>query len=108
MNKKIYNSADMTVGDAGVGIAMTTDVDLSLYVPSDFEFTFIKPSGATITRPAVTLNNYTVTYYTYEADMDEAGVWEVYLKNVKIGYEFVKGNSTFSVRPKAEDMASTQ
>jgi hypothetical protein len=106
MDKKIYNSADLTVGDVGIAIAMTTDIDLSLYVPSDFEFTLIKPSGVTINRQAMALDGYTVTYYTVSGDIDEDGDWAVYLKNVKVGYEFVKGTRNFTVRPSAGDMAN--
>ncbi len=106
MGKKIYRSADSVVGNVGDPVEITTPLDISTYALAELEMIFIKPSGGTITRnPNEIKDKYTCVYYTCIGDLDEDGEWEVYLKDVRIGREFVKGNGSFTVRPKAMDMA---
>lgn len=106
MTKLISEGADVAIGSC-VPIEITVDIDLTTgaYLISEIEIVFIKPSGQTIIRTPASLLNYVITYNTFSSDLDEEGEWHVYVRNLKVGYEFVKGNSVFTVRPKAEDMA---
>lgn len=100
MNKQ---RGDMTVGDVGVPITATADEDLT---GKNIDFIFIKPSGETIRRDATSISTYTATYNTASGDIDEAGLWTVYLKYETNPYYYVgESGNTFYVRPKPEDMA---
>lgn len=106
MGKKIYKEANATVGDIGTPVTITTPLDISLYALTELELIFIKPSGGTFIRnPSEITGTYTCKYYTFADDLDEDGDWDVYLKDLRIGREFVGGNNSFRVRPKALDMA---
>ncbi len=108
MDQKIIKGADIAMGSSGVPVSITTNLDISAYALTELQFIFIKPSGAILYgTPAVIENNYTAIYYTFTSDIDEEGEWQVFLKNLRTGYEFVKGNSSFTARPAAEDMASS-
>uniref|UniRef100_A0A6M3K4I9 Uncharacterized protein n=1 Tax=viral metagenome TaxID=1070528 RepID=A0A6M3K4I9_9ZZZZ len=98
--------ADMTIGDAGVPISITVDEDLTDIELTSLEMVFVSPSGNTFTRTPAEKTTYTATYYTYTADIDEDGTWHVYFRNLATGFEYNEGNNVFTVRKKAEDMAS--
>ncbi len=106
MSKKIYEGAGIAVGSANVPVEITTDLDLAtgVYLVSELEMIFIKPSGETFTRTPSSISGYIATYNTVAGDIDEEGEWHAYLKNLRLDYEFVKGNTSFSARPKALDM----
>jgi hypothetical protein len=106
MTKKIFQGADLTVGDVLAPITITTDLNISGYALTELEFIFIKPSGGTLIKnPSEITGTYSCKYNTVSDDLDEDGDWEVYLKDLRIGREFQKGNNSFKVRPKAQDMA---
>lgn len=106
MAKKIYEGADIAVGSVGVVIEITTDLDLAtgVYLVTELEIIFIKPSGGAFTRTPSSISGYIATYNTIADDIDEEGEWHVYLRNLRLDQEFVKGNSAFTARPKALDM----
>lgn len=108
MAKKIYEGADIAVGSANVAVEITTDLDLAtgVYLVTELEMIFIKPSGETFTRTPSSISGYIAIYNTGADDIDEEGEWHVYLRNLRLDQEFVKGNSAFSARPKVEDMSS--
>ena len=92
----------MTVGDVGVRIGYTTDQTLT----GDIDFELMKPDGSTIRRDADSLVDATAYYYTVEGDIDQAGDWYVFLKNVTTGYYFIEdGANVMKVRPKPATMA---
>lgn len=93
---------DLTVGDVGVDVTATADATLS----GNVDFVFIKPSGETITRDADSLSGQTATYATVAGDIDEAGVWYVFLYQADTGYFYIKeSGNKFTVRDKPQDMA---
>ena len=94
--------ADLTVGDAGVSIEVTTNTDLT---GCDIEFIFIKPDGSSFTRTATSISVYTAAYVSQADDFDLDGDHYVYLRNKTVQYEFNEGNNRFRVRPKGEDQA---
>lgn len=98
--------ADMTVGDAGIPITVTVDEDISAIPLTSLEFVFVSPSGNTFTRNPASLTTYTATYNTFSTDIDEDGDWHLYFRNLATGFEYNEGNNIFTVRKKAEDMAS--
>lgn len=94
---------ELTVGDIGVNIVGTVDETIAAL---NIDFVFVKPSGATITRDATSLSGQTATYTTVSGDIDEAGDWHVFLKNVTTGFHYTRESGhKFPVRPKPEDMA---
>lgn len=100
MNKQ---RGDMTIGDIGVPITVTADEALTA---KDIDFIFVKPSGETIRRDATSISGYTATYNTASGDIDEAGVWTIYIKYESNPYYYTnESGNTFRVRPRPEDMA---
>jgi len=98
--------ADMTVGDAGIQISVTVDEDLTDIELTSLEFVFVSPSGNTFTRNPASKTTYTATYLTFASDINEDGTWHMYFRNLATGFEYNEGNNVFTVRKKAEDMAS--
>ena len=93
---------DFTVGDVGVNIQITADIDLT---GIDVDFIFVKPSGATITRDSTSISTYTATYTLASGDLDESGTWRVWLYEADTGYYFDADDNVFVVAPKPEDQA---
>lgn len=97
------NNGDITVGDVGVNIVITADESLA---GKTTLIKMVKPSGQTISR-AATESGYTATYATVDGDIDEAGVWYIYLYNATTGFYYTKeSGNAMVVRPKPEDMAA--
>jgi hypothetical protein len=101
MGKNINSKADFTVGDTNVPIDYTTDEDMT---GDNIDFIFIKPSGESIIRDASSISTYTARYIWASGDLDEDGVWQYCLRNVTNVFEY-QGTGSFTVRPKAEEMA---
>lgn len=95
-------AGDFTVGDIGVSVEITTDVDLTSV---DADFVFIKPSGESIRRDATSVSTYTATYTWVAGDLDEAGEWRVWLYNETTDYFFKPSSNVFTVTDDPEDMA---
>lgn len=93
---------DMTVGDVGIPIAITTDVTLT---GKNIDMVLVKQSGNSIIRDA-SVSGTVATYTTIAGDIDEAGRWFAYLRNVTDGYDFDRA-TTFTVKPKPEDMGKS-
>ena len=96
----------MTVGDAGIPMSITVDEDLTDFELTDLEIILISPTGNTFTKNPAEKTQYTFTYYTYTPDIDEDGAWHIFGRNALTGFEYNEGNNVFTVRKKAEDMAS--
>jgi hypothetical protein len=97
---------ELTVDDVGVSIVATTDETLT---GLDIDFIFIKPSGESIRRDASSISGLTATYTTASGDIDEAGLWHVYLYNNTTGFYYNKeSGNRMTVRPKPEDMAKAK
>ena len=94
--------ANMTVGDIGVTLQITTNEDMTGY---DLEVIIVKPSGATITRSTTSISMQNAFYVTADGDIDEDGKHFIFLRNNTVGFEYDPGNNTFMVRPRAEDQA---
>lgn len=96
-------AGDLTVGDIGVQISVTTNETLS----GNVDFEFLKPSGATITRDVNSLSGATALYITQDGDIDEAGKWYVFLKDSTTGFRYNEyGGNSFRVRPTPAEMGA--
>lgn len=94
---------DMTAGDVGVQISITTDEELS----GDVNFEFVKPDGSTITRDVTSLSGATALYVTAAGDIDQAGIWFAFLKDATTGFYYNDyGGNAFTVREKPADMGA--
>lgn len=96
---------DITVGDVGIQISVTTDETLS----GNVDMEFMKPSGATITRDVHELSGATALYITQPGDIDESGKWHVFLKDSTTGFYYNEyGGNSFRVRPTPAEMGATR
>ena len=94
---------DITVGDVGIQISVTTDEVLS----GNVDIEFMKPSGATILRDIHSLDGATALYIKQPGDIDESGEWSVYLKDSTTGFYYNEyGGNSFRVRPTPAEMGA--
>lgn len=91
----------MTVGDENVRITYTVDEALS----GDIDFEILKPDGSLIRRDATGLDGASAYYDTATGDVDQAGEWFFFLRNVTSGFRYVEdGANSISVRPTPAEM----
>lgn len=96
---------DITKGDVGIQIIVVTNEVLSGNIDMEFK----KPSGATITRDVHSIDGATAIYYTQPGDIDEDGIWDVYLKDSTTGFYYNEyGGNSFRVRPTPAEMGATR
>ena len=101
---RIVEAADFVVGDTGLNIDITTDIDMT---DMDLEIIVVKPSGNTFTKDVTSISDdgYTANYTLVAGDLDEDGEHMAFLRSKDEPYEFKPSKYKFTVRPKAEDMA---
>ena len=96
-------NGDMTKGDIGVPIIAVANETLT---GKTIEFEFIKPSGATLRKPAESVSGRNANYHTVSGDLDESGEWQAYLYDAGEGrYYTNESGNEFIVRPLPSEMA---
>ena len=94
---------NMTVGDVGAQVAITTDVTLT---GKNIDILLIKPSGATLLTDT-TVSGTVATYTSTSGQIDEEGEYTAMLKNVTDSYWFT-GTVNWPVSPDPQDMAKAR
>lgn len=97
-----YTRGNVTVGDVGVTITATADIDLT---GKSIYFHIIKPNNEVILREA-NVSGRTASYTTVDGDLDVSGEWVILVKDHSSGYYFTnESGNIIVVRPKPDEMA---